>query len=151
LRSQCKMLRIGSSLLRKRTYVLYYYAPIGRICKEAAAGAKTGRHEFSNSRKFYLPKAAACSIITYASPLPQWWNGRHDGLKIHCWQQHVGSSPTCGTIKKPHRKAIFPVRFFCFVTHFYFKNENKDARRGERRYHPPEASGQTQRRRLASA
>ena len=28
---------------------------------------------------------------------PKWWNGRRDGLKIHCWRQRVGSSPTFGT------------------------------------------------------
>ena len=28
----------------------------------------------------------------------KWWNGRHNGLKIRCWQQRVGSSPTFATI-----------------------------------------------------
>lgn len=26
-----------------------------------------------------------------------WWNGRRVGLKIRCWRQHVGSSPTTST------------------------------------------------------
>src|SRR5882672_5240757 len=29
--------------------------------------------------------------------LPEWWNGRHGGLKIPCPQRRVGSSPTSGT------------------------------------------------------
>ena len=28
---------------------------------------------------------------------PVWRNGRRDGLKIRCWKQRVGSSPTTGT------------------------------------------------------
>ena len=28
---------------------------------------------------------------------PEWWNGRHGGLKIRCSQGHVGSNPTSGT------------------------------------------------------
>ena len=30
--------------------------------------------------------------------MPVWRNGRRDGLKIRCWQQRVGSSPTTGTM-----------------------------------------------------
>lgn len=30
--------------------------------------------------------------------MAKWWNGRHNGLKIRCWQQRVGSSPTFATI-----------------------------------------------------
>ena len=29
---------------------------------------------------------------------PVWRNGRRDGLKIRCWRQRVGSSPTTGTM-----------------------------------------------------
>ena len=28
---------------------------------------------------------------------PEWWNGRHDGLKIRCSQEREGSSPSSGT------------------------------------------------------
>ena len=36
-------------------------------------------------------------IIKLSIETPKWWNGRRDGLKIHCWRQRVGSSPTFGT------------------------------------------------------
>src|SRR3954453_5124287 len=29
--------------------------------------------------------------------LPGWWNGRHDGLKIHCPSGRAGSNPAPGT------------------------------------------------------
>ncbi|MDQ1533305.1 MAG: hypothetical protein QOF28_1066, partial [Actinomycetota bacterium] len=28
----------------------------------------------------------------------EWWNGRHDGLKIRCSKGRVGSTPTSGTL-----------------------------------------------------
>src|SRR5262245_50410562 len=28
---------------------------------------------------------------------PEWWNGRHDGLKIRCSQGREGSNPSSGT------------------------------------------------------
>ena len=36
-------------------------------------------------------------MATLAVHLPEWRNGRRGGLKILCWQQRVGSSPTSGT------------------------------------------------------
>lgn len=37
-----------------------------------------------------------------------WWNGRRVGLKIRCWRQHVGSSPTTSTTKKqPNLQVAF--------------------------------------------
>ena len=39
-----------------------------------------------------------------------WWNGRRVGLKIRCWRQHVGSSPTTST----NVPRVLPEAFFCF-------------------------------------
>ena len=33
---------------------------------------------------------------------PEWWNGRHGGLKIRCSQGRVGSTPTSGTTFDQH-------------------------------------------------
>ena len=33
--------------------------------------------------------------------MPEWRNGRRDGLKIRCPQGRVGSSPSSGTLKNP--------------------------------------------------
>ena len=38
--------------------------------------------------------------------MPVWRNGRRDGLKIRCWQQRVGSSPTTGTIDRPYSTVL---------------------------------------------
>src|SRR4051794_30113641 len=32
-----------------------------------------------------------------STPSPGWWNGRHDGLKIHCPKGRAGSNPAPGT------------------------------------------------------
>ena len=38
--------------------------------------------------------------IEYFFYMPEWWNGRHVGLKIRCLHGRVGSSPTSGIKKK---------------------------------------------------
>ena len=43
-----------------------------------------------------------CSVVTYSEQgtrMPQWRNGRRNGLKIRRGQLRVGSNPTCGSKK----------------------------------------------------
>ena len=39
--------------------------------------------------------------------MPKWWNGRHDGLKIHFGQLSAGSSPAFGTKQNSQVKGCF--------------------------------------------
>ena len=57
----------------------------------------------------------------YKAIMLAWWNGRRVGLKIRCWWQHVGSSPTASTKKKvwymlcqTFFRRTFPKRIFTF-------------------------------------
>ena len=45
-----------------------------------------------------------------------WWNGRRVGLKIRCWWQHVGSSPTTGTKLDP----VEPIRVWLGFSFYFF-------------------------------
>ncbi len=53
-----------------------------------------------------------------------WRNGRRDGLKIRCWQQRVGSSPTTGT-KTEIISIYFDVVFIFWENNFRDKKSNK--------------------------
>jgi hypothetical protein len=56
---------------------------------------------------------------------PEWWNGRHDGLKIRCSQGREGSNPSSGTTIdqdfRPSSARVFfgpqGVRFTCRANH----------------------------------
>src|SRR5262245_7165188 len=37
---------------------------------------------------------------------PEWWNGRHGGLKIRCSQEREGSNPSSGTADLQKREAV---------------------------------------------
>ncbi len=51
---------------------------------------------------------------------PVWRNGRRDGLKIRCWKQRVGSSPTTGTIFFNKNQSSVLLGFLCWLKfHFY--------------------------------
>jgi hypothetical protein len=48
---------------------------------------------------------------------PEWWNGRHGGLKIRCSKGRVGSTPTSGTAPagQMHPGAVGPGQYDCKV------------------------------------
>ena len=50
-------------------------------------------------------------LVVIISNVLVWWNGRRVGLKIRCWRQHVGSSPTTST----NVPRVLPEAFFVFV------------------------------------
>ena len=48
-----------------------------------------------------------------------WWNGRRVGLKIRCWWQRVGSSPTFGTMfQKWLFLRLFALNLVIFLLYF---------------------------------
>lgn len=65
--------------------------------------------------------------------MPKWWNGRRDGLKIHCWQQRAGSSPAFGTKCRGRKFSGFSTTFHLFkgILAYFMENIAKNIYRAE--------------------
>lgn len=64
-------------------------------------------------------------------------NGRRAGLKIRCWEQRVGSSPTCATLHIQGMRLASPFNIYKFTLKGEAILPNKTAQTGSCYPRPP--------------